>query len=98
MNLSGKVAVITGSASGIGKATMLAFAQAGAHVISADIDDDKNAAAVKELTAQKLSAEPGEVNADPEGAAWFFKMKISDKTEFDALMTRQQYDAFVEGQ
>jgi glycine cleavage system H protein len=47
---------------------------------------------------EKLSAEPGEVNADPEGAAWFFKMKISDKTEFDALMTRQQYDAFVEGQ
>jgi 2-hydroxycyclohexanecarboxyl-CoA dehydrogenase len=57
MNLSGKVAVITGSASGIGKATMLAFAQAGAHVIGADIDAEKGAAAVKELEADRLSAE-----------------------------------------
>ncbi|MEZ5787555.1 MAG: SDR family NAD(P)-dependent oxidoreductase [Xanthobacteraceae bacterium] len=62
MNLSGKVAVITGSASGIGKATMLAFAQAGAHVIGADIDAEKNAAAVGELTAQKLSAEPVKID------------------------------------
>jgi 2-hydroxycyclohexanecarboxyl-CoA dehydrogenase len=57
MNLSGKVAVITGSASGIGKATLLAFAQAGAHVIGADIDAEKGAAVVHELQAEKLSAE-----------------------------------------
>lgn len=47
---------------------------------------------------EALSGDPAQVNADPEGAAWFFKMKIADKAEFDALMTREQYDAFVEGQ
>ncbi len=57
MNLSGKVAVITGSASGIGKATVLAFAQAGAHVIGADIDAAKGAAAAQEMQADKLSVE-----------------------------------------
>ena len=44
-----------------------------------------------------LAGDPARVNADPEGAAWFFKMTIVDKAEFDALMTREQYDAFVEG-
>ena len=57
MNLSGKTAFITGSASGIGKATLIAFAEAGAHVIGADIDAEKGAAVVQELQAQKRSAE-----------------------------------------
>ncbi len=42
-----------------------------------------------------LADDPAKVNADPEGAAWFFKLKIADKSEFDALMTREQYDEFV---
>ena len=45
-----------------------------------------------------LSGDPAQVNADPEGAAWFFRMTIAKMAEFDALMTREQYDAFVEGQ
>lgn len=44
-----------------------------------------------------LDADPASVNADPEGAGWFFKIKISDKSEFEKLMTREKYDAFVEG-
>ena len=39
--LSGKVAVITGAASGIGRATVELFAREGAKVIAADIQDDK---------------------------------------------------------
>ena len=42
-----------------------------------------------------LAEDPARVNADPEGAAWFFKVKIADKGEFAALMTRAEYDAFV---
>ena len=35
---NGKIAVVTGAASGIGRATALRFAQEGATVIAADID------------------------------------------------------------
>ena|SRR5581483_11202735 len=39
MDLEGKVAVVTGAGSGIGRATALAFAAAGATVLVADIDE-----------------------------------------------------------
>ena len=36
------------------------------------------------------------VNSDPEGASWFFKIKIKDSSELDSLMTKSDYDKFVE--
>ena len=39
--LDGKVAVVTGAASGIGRATVDLFVSEGARVIAADIQDDK---------------------------------------------------------
>ena len=44
-----------------------------------------------------LADEPAKVNADPEGDGWFFKLKGVNKTEFDKLMTKAQYDEFVKG-
>lgn len=44
-----------------------------------------------------LAADPAQVNADPEGSGWFFKMKIANKAEFAGLLTRAQYDEFVKG-
>ena len=41
--LEGKVAVITGAASGIGRGTLDLFVREGARVIAADIQDDKGA-------------------------------------------------------
>ena len=38
--------------------------------------------------------DPSSINADPEGASWFFKLKIKDKGEFDALMSKDEYDKF----
>ena len=38
--------------------------------------------------------DPGNVNSDPEGASWFFKIKVKDKSEFDTLMNKSDYDKF----
>ena len=38
---------------------------------------------------------PESVNSDPEGASWFFKIKIKDKSELDTLMSKDEYDKFV---
>jgi glycine cleavage system H protein len=38
--------------------------------------------------------DPGNVNSDPEGASWFFKIKVKDKSEFDTLMNKADYDKF----
>ena len=38
-----------------------------------------------------LSAEPALVNSDAAGKAWFFKMKISDKSDLDGLMDEAAY-------
>ena len=42
-----------------------------------------------------LTDEPGKVNEDPQGAAWFIKMKLSDPSEIDALMDEAAYKDFV---
>jgi len=44
-----------------------------------------------------LGADPAKVNADPEGEAWFFKMKIEDASSLQKLMTRDQYTEFLKG-
>jgi glycine cleavage system H protein len=43
----------------------------------------------------ELAANPQWVNEEPEGKAWFFKLRIGDKSELDKLMDRAAYDAFV---
>ena len=40
--------------------------------------------------------DPSSVNSDPEGASWFFKIKIKNISELDSLMTKSDYDKFVE--
>ncbi len=49
MSFSGKIAVVTGGASGIGRATAEAFARAGAHVVVADLSKEGGEAAAKEI-------------------------------------------------
>ena len=40
--------------------------------------------------------DPSLVNKDPEGNGWFFKIKITSPDELAALMTKADYDKFVE--
>ena len=42
-----------------------------------------------------LEANPGLVNEDPEGDAWFMKIKISDTSELDGMMDADGYAKFV---
>jgi len=38
---------------------------------------------------------PGLVNEDPEGKAWFMKIKLSDTSELEGMMDADGYAKFV---
>ena len=40
-----------------------------------------------------LVADPSLINSDPGKAAWFFKLKIADKSDLDGLMDEAAYKA-----
>jgi len=44
---------------------------------------------------QSIVDDPSKINADPEGEAWFFKLKIKDVKELDSLMNKDEYDKFA---
>jgi NAD(P)-dependent dehydrogenase (short-subunit alcohol dehydrogenase family) len=56
MSLRGKVTIITGAASGIGRATALLFAQEGAKVVVVDINDKGGEATVNKIKKSKKQA------------------------------------------
>lgn len=71
MRLRDKVAVVTGGASGIGKAMCHAFAAEGARIAVVDIDEQKGKAVVAELPAS--------------AKAIFVRTDISDSSSVDAM-------------
>jgi 2-hydroxycyclohexanecarboxyl-CoA dehydrogenase len=87
MELKGQLALITGGASGIGKATVMEFARQGARVILADVDQ-AGAAAVKEQAAkEKLDVETVAVDlADMDSVA---------KCGAEVLQRHQRIDILV---
>ena len=46
-------------------------------------------------TNQSIVDDPTTVNKDPEGSAWFFKIKIKNKSELETLMNKADYDKFT---
>jgi NAD(P)-dependent dehydrogenase (short-subunit alcohol dehydrogenase family) len=73
--LDGKVAVITGAASGMGRATAVRFAGEGAAVVIADLNEEGGAAAVRECK------ENG-------GQAVFQKTNVTSETDVKAMIDR----------
>jgi 3-oxoacyl-[acyl-carrier protein] reductase len=78
-DLSGRVAALTGAASGIGKATALTLAAAGATVVCADIDEAGADATVKEIVGAG-----GNANAQV--------VDVTRRTDIDALVDRTVAD------
>ena len=44
---------------------------------------------------QAIVDDPSKINQDPESSAWFFKLKVKDKSEMESLMNKEDYDKFA---
>ncbi len=44
---------------------------------------------------EALADAPGSLNEDPEGAAWLYKIKLSDPSELEGLMDAEAYKASI---
>lgn len=44
---------------------------------------------------EALRADPSLANSDPEGAGWFYKVKLSNPAELDGLMNASAYQAIA---
>jgi NAD(P)-dependent dehydrogenase (short-subunit alcohol dehydrogenase family) len=69
----GKVALVTGAGSGIGRASALAFARGGARVVVSDVDDSGGAETVRQIEMA-------------EGEAVFLSADVADERQVEALI------------
>lgn len=44
---------------------------------------------------EALTDNPSQVNEDPQGDAWFFKMKLEDLSVLDEFMSEDEYKDFI---
>ena len=88
MTFDGKTAVVTGAASGIGRATAEAFAHAGAHVLLADINQEAGEAAAATLRARERGADFFRVDiTDPQSIEAFRKAALARRAQVDIVAT-----------
>lgn len=45
-----------------------------------------------------LADDPSLANSDPEGEGWFFRLRLSDRSQLEGLMDAEGYKAFVDSQ
>jgi 3-oxoacyl-[acyl-carrier protein] reductase len=82
MRLKGKVAIVTGSGSGLGKATALLFAKEGAKVVVTDISQRRAETVVEEINGKSRKKKAVAIRAD-----------VAKKDEVDAMVAaaRKQF-------
>ncbi len=44
---------------------------------------------------EALRADPSLANSDPQGAGWFFRVRVDDSGELESLLDQSTYDALV---
>ena len=80
--------------------------------VGAELDQGEEGAAIESVKAAgelklpvsgtvmevngSLVDEPGQVNADPTGDGWFFRLRVKDASELDGLMDEAAYGAWLE--
>lgn len=77
MKLSGRTAVVTGAASGIGRAIAQALARRGCHLALADVDESGLAETANQLSGVKVT---------------FYRLDVTDKFAVEAFPARLQPD------
>jgi len=85
MRLKGKVAIITGAGSGIGKASALLFAREGASVVVADLNEEAGSAVVKQINSEGGNAMV--VKTDVTSAASIQKMVKATVDKYEKIDT-----------
>lgn len=110
IDLSGKVAIVTGSARGLGRGIADRLARQGAHVVISDMNEEGTNQAVSELKDQGYSAEAYVCNVADEAQSREMIQSIADKHgRLDILvnnaginrdsmlhkMTHEQWDAVI---
>jgi NAD(P)-dependent dehydrogenase (short-subunit alcohol dehydrogenase family) len=70
---AGKVAIVSGAAGGISSVILRRFAEGGARVVIADLDEERAAAAVRQLTAQDREVR-------------FVRTDVRDSAQVDAMV------------
>jgi glycine cleavage system H protein len=110
LNLDGDIATvgITGHAANrLGDVVFVQLPEVGATLAKGDgaavIESVKAASDVYAPLAgevvevnQAIVDDPAVVNADPQGAGWFFKLRLTDTRTMDALMDEAAYKKLIE--
>jgi len=91
----------------LGDVVFVELPQVGSQLDAADeLGSIESVKAVSELFApvsgevvevnEALSDKPDLVNTDPYGDGWMIRIRVSDPTEIDELMTAEEYDEYIE--